>query len=34
MGKAPHGAFNQVAYMVPDLDVAIDWWTQLWAGAA
>ncbi len=29
MGKAPYGALNQVAYMVPDLDMAIDWWTQV-----
>lgn len=28
MAKAPFGTFNQVAYMVPDLSVAIDWWTQ------
>lgn len=27
MAKAPYGTFNQVAYMVPDLNAAIDWWT-------
>lgn len=28
MGKPPYGSFNQVAYMVPDLSAAIDWWTE------
>jgi catechol 2,3-dioxygenase-like lactoylglutathione lyase family enzyme len=28
MAKAPYGTFNQVAYMVPDLQAAIDWWTE------
>lgn len=28
MAKAPYGTFNQVAYMVPDLEAAIDWWTE------
>lgn len=29
MAKAPFGSINQVAYMVPDIGVAIDWWTQV-----
>lgn len=29
MAKAPYGSFNQVAYMVPDLSAAIDWWTEI-----
>jgi catechol 2,3-dioxygenase-like lactoylglutathione lyase family enzyme len=28
MAKPPYGSFNQVAYMVPDLSAAIDWWTE------
>lgn len=28
MAKAPFGTFNQVAYMVSDLEQAIDWWTS------
>ncbi|MEO0030457.1 MAG: hypothetical protein RIS94_215 [Pseudomonadota bacterium] len=29
MSRAPFGTINQVAYMVPSLDDAIDWWTQV-----
>jgi catechol 2,3-dioxygenase-like lactoylglutathione lyase family enzyme len=29
MSTKPVGRLNQIAYMVPDLDAAIDWWTQV-----
>jgi catechol 2,3-dioxygenase-like lactoylglutathione lyase family enzyme len=29
MARKPVGRLNQIAYMVPDLDAAIDWWTQV-----
>ncbi|HUD94485.1 VOC family protein [Sphingobium sp.] len=29
MHGKPVGRLNQIAYMVPDLDAAIDWWTQV-----
>lgn len=28
MAKAPFGTINQVAYMVPDIEKAIEWWTE------
>lgn len=29
MSTKPFGRLNQIAYMVPNLDAAIDWWTQV-----